>query len=202
MKRKMLAVLMITCALATVVGCTSTQEASVEEPGYEDIAPSFEDTSDSEDKEESAPSEDAESEENAETAETEEAPVADVAGEAMEDGKWSAYLQASDKDKAGVVSEAGEPQTIVYAASIDGDVLKVSGVMGPELFDPTKMTENKEYTLKLTDSTVYEMSGGDTGPETVTKDKFAEYLTSCIDSGLLFNLEVKGGEVVSVKISA
>ena len=205
MKKKMLAMLMITCVLVTVAGCTSAQETPTEaDPGFEDIAPSFENSSDAGAPEESAQKEN-ESSEDAESSDAEskeEAPAADVSGDTLADGKWSAYLNAAEKDQAGVVSEVGEPQTIVYEASIDGDVLKVTGVMGPDPYDPTAMTENKTYSLKLTDSTVYEMVGGDTGPEEVTKDKFAEYLKNCLSSGLGFYLDVKGGEVVKVTISA
>ncbi|SFU34598.1 hypothetical protein [Butyrivibrio sp. INlla21] len=199
MKNKFLVALMTGCVLAMAVGCTS-QEETATDAGFEEMAPEFA-TDESQAQTESEPEETAEApaEESKETAEdTQQSASSDIA-----DGTWSAYLDNTRKDDAGKVGEVGEPMSIIYDGGLEGDVLSVVGVLAPDPYDPTGFTADGSHALKLTDSTEFVMSGGDTGPETVTKEEFGEHFKNCLGSGgLAFEVVIEGGAVKKVTISA
>ncbi len=46
------------------------------------------------------------------------------------------------------------------------------------------------------------MTGGEAGPGDVSKDEFFEYITSLIDSGLGFEVEVVNGVAVTMQIQS
>ena len=200
MKNKFLVMLMTGCVLAMAVGCTST-EAPAADPGFEEMAPEF---ATDESEAQAAP------EQKEAVEETTEEPAAEASKETQQsassdiaDGTWSAYLDNTRKDDAGKVGEVGEPMSIIYDGGLEGDELTVVGVLAPDPYDPTGFTADGSHVLKLNDSTVYEMRGGDTGPETVTKDKFGEHFKNCLGSGgLAFEVEIEGGAVKKVSISA
>ncbi len=202
MNRKILVMFMTSCVLAFSAGCTSQESAPVD-PGYEEIAPEF---ATNENEAQAAPEQETAEEKTEATAETSQSTTDETSQSAasdISDGKWSAYLDSSRKDVAGKVGEAGEPQAIIYDGGVEGDQLTIVGVLAPDPYDPTGYTQDGAHVLKLDDSTSYIMSGGDEGPETVTKEEFGGYFKNCLNSGgLAFDIEVQGGVVKEVKISA
>jgi len=128
--------------------------------------------------------------------------------EALEDEGtyWmSGYLRASDKDSAGEPDESGVLQAIIYEAYIEDDILTVKGVTNfrnDKAQDPVGMNDVDEAAFIITDQTVFQMVGGEDGPEDVTKEEFAQYLKDCADSGLLLDIQVTGAQVVVAQICA
>ena len=142
--------------------------------------------------------------------ESEPLPEADTTDnhftEALDDDGtyWlSGYLRASDKDSAGKPDEYGVLQAIIYEANIEEDVLTVKGVTNfrnDKDQDPVGMNDVDEAAFIITDQTVFQMIGGEDGPEDVTKEDFAQYLKDCSDSGLLLDIQVNGAQVVVAQI--
>ena len=62
------------------------------------------------------------------------------------------------------------------------------------------MNDVEEAAFIVTDSTVFQMAGGEAGAEDVTKEEFAGYLKDCADSGLLLDIQVNGAQVVVAQI--
>jgi len=62
------------------------------------------------------------------------------------------------------------------------------------------MNDVDEAAFIITDQTVFQMIGGEDGPENVTKEDFAQYLKDCADSGLLLDIQVNGAQVVVAQI--
>lgn len=128
--------------------------------------------------------------------------------EALEDEGtyWmSGYLRASDKDSAGEPDESGVLQAIIYEAYIEDDIFTVKGVTNfrnDKAQDPVGMNDVDEAAFIITDQTVFQMVGGEDGPEDVTKEEFAQYLKDCADSGLLLDIQVTGAQVVVAQICA
>ena len=117
----------------------------------------------------------------------------------------SGYLRASDKDSAGEPDESGVLQAIIYEAYIEDDILMVKGVTNFRNDidqDPVGMNDVDEAAFIITDQTVFQMVGGEDGPEDVTKEEFAQYLKDCADSGLLLDIQVSGAQVVVAQICA
>jgi hypothetical protein len=115
----------------------------------------------------------------------------------------SGYLLASNKDSAGEPDENGVLQAIIYEAYIEDDFLTIKGVTNfrnEESQDPVGMNEGDEAGFIITDQTVFQMVGGDIGPEVVTKEEFAQYLKDCADTGLLLDIQVNGAQVVVAQI--
>lgn len=115
----------------------------------------------------------------------------------------SGYLLASNKDSAGEPDENGVLQAIIYEAYIEDDFLTIKGVTNfrnEESQDPVGMNEVDEAGFIITDQTVFQMVGGDIGPEVVTKEEFAQYLKDCADTGLLLDIQVNGAQVVVAQI--
>ena len=115
----------------------------------------------------------------------------------------SGYLRASDKDSAGEPDEYGVLQAVIYEAYIEDDVLTVKGVTNfrnDKAQDPVGMNDVDEAAFIVTDQTVFQMVGGDIGPEDVTKEDFAQYLKDCADTGLLLDIQVNGAQVVVAHI--
>ena len=124
-----------------------------------------------------------------------------------DDGSYwlSGYLLSSEKDKSGEPDENGNPQPIGYVAKIDGDSFIVEGATNmrqKESDEAVEMCPGDSAEFIITDETVFQMCGGEDGPETVTKDEFAGYLESCADSGLLLDLQITGAKVTMAKIRA
>ena len=115
----------------------------------------------------------------------------------------SGYLRASDKDSAGEPDEYGVLQAIIYEAYIEDDILTVKGVTNfrnDKAQDPVGMNDVDEAAFIITDQTVFQMIGGEEGPEDVTKEDFAQYLKDCADTGLLLDIQVNGAQVVVAQI--
>lgn len=122
-----------------------------------------------------------------------------------DDGTYwlSGYLKSSEKDKSGEPDEYGVIQPIIYVAKIDGDSLIIEGTTNfrnEESQDPVGMGPGDYAEFIITDETVFQMVGGEYGPETVTKEEFAGYLESCADSGILLDLKITGAKVTIAKI--
>ena len=149
-----------------------------------------------------------ESTETLNTEDSTEASDSTVTEEAEEDdgSYWlSGHLLSSEKDKSGEPDENGNPQPIVYVAKIDGDSFIVEGATNmrqKESDEAVEMGPGDSAEFIITDETVFQMCGGEDGPETVTKDEFAGYLESCADSGLLLDLQITGAKVTMAKIRA
>ncbi len=117
----------------------------------------------------------------------------------------SGYLRASDKDSAGEPDEYGVLQAIIYEAYIENDQLTVKGVTNfrnDKAQDPVAVNDVDEVSFIITDQTVFQMVGGELGPEDVTKEDFAQYLKDCADTGLLLDIQVSGAQVVVAQICA
>lgn len=128
-----------------------------------------------------------------------------VTGSLDEEGVYwvSGYLRSSDKDAAGEPDEYGVLQAIIYEANIEDDVLTIKGVTNfrnDKDQDPVGMNDVEEAAFIVTDSTVFQMAGGEVGAEDVTKEEFAGYLKDCADSGLLLDIQVNGAQVVVAQI--
>ena len=54
--------------------------------------------------------------------------------------------------------------------------------------------------LKLTESTTYLCMGGEDGSQEMTKEEFAQTLQSCLDSGLLLDIQVSNGEAAVIML--
>ena len=121
------------------------------------------------------------------------------------DGVYGAYLKVSDKDKIGTTNEAGVFYEIVYDASINGDELIASGAMDYRNFkeqDPITVSSNLKHIFVVNESTIYQMVGGEDGPEVISKEEFATNLKEMIDSGLFLEVEVSNGVVTTASIIA
>ncbi len=115
----------------------------------------------------------------------------------------SGYLRASDKDSAGKPDENGILQAIIYEAYIEDDLFTVKGVTNfrnDKAQDPVGMNDVEEVSFIITDQTVFQMIGGEDGPEDVTKEDFAQYLKDCADTGLLLDIQVDGAKVAVAQI--
>ncbi len=115
----------------------------------------------------------------------------------------SGYLKASDKDSAGKPDENGILQAIIYEAYIEDDFLTIKGVANfrnDKAQDPVGTNDVDEAGYIITDQTVFQMVGGDNGPEDVTKEDFAQHLKDCADTGLLLDIQVDGAKVVVAQI--
>ncbi len=124
-----------------------------------------------------------------------------------DDGTYwlSGYLRASDKDSAGEPDEYGVLQAIIYEAYIEDGFLTVKGVTNfrnDKAQDPVATNDIDEASFIITDQTVFQMVGGDLGPEDVTQEEFAQYLKDCADTGLLLDIQVDGAKVVAAQICA
>ena len=115
----------------------------------------------------------------------------------------SGYLRASEKDKAGEPDEYGVLQAIIYEAYIEDGFLTVKGVTNfrnDKDQDPVATNDIDEASFIITDQTVFQMVGGEDGPDDVTKEEFSGYLKDCSDSGLLLDIQVNGAQVVVAQI--
>jgi hypothetical protein len=130
---------------------------------------------------------------------------ADAADYSTTTGLCGASLKASDKDKAGQFNEWGVLNTIVYEASLEGDSIIAKGTMdyrNEAGQDSITVSEDTTHVFKVDENTVYEMRGGEDGAEVISKEEFAEYLTSLIDTGLFFEVELNEGVVTTASISS
>ena len=121
------------------------------------------------------------------------------------DGFYGAYLMASDRDKIDTADEWGVMNKIVYKATLKDDKLTACGSMDyRNSRDQDSITVSSDLTHVFTvdDNTAYQMLGGEDGPEVVSKEEFAGYLESLIDTGLFLEIEVNGGVVASASISS
>ena len=121
------------------------------------------------------------------------------------DGIYGSYLKTSDKDKVGKTDEYGLLYKVVYKSSLNGDTLNLVGTMdyrNTREQDPISVSDDLSHVFTINDKTVFQMNGGDNGPENVSMDEFAGYLKTCSDSGLYVEVEVKDGVAVTVSISA
>lgn len=121
------------------------------------------------------------------------------------DGFYGAYLKSSDENKIGTTDENGMLYKIVYRSLLVDDALYLVGSMDYRNFkdqDAISVSDDLMHVFTVNDSTVYQMVGGENGPETVTMDEFAGYLDDCSDSGLYVEVEVNGGVVKTAFISA
>ncbi len=185
--KKMTLILALTLSLS-LVGCGKTEAPASSEAEQTVESTEVLDTEDS-----------TEASDSAVTDETSE--------ETSDDGSYwlSGYLLSSEKDKSGEPDENGNPKPIVYVAKIDGDSFIVEGATNmrqKESDEAVEMGPGDSAEFIITDETVFQMCGGEDGPETVTKDEFAGYLESCADSGLLLDLQITGAKVTMAKIRA
>ncbi len=130
---------------------------------------------------------------------------ADAADYSTTTGLCGASLKASDKDQAGQFNEWGTLNTIVYEASLEGDFIIAKGTMdyrNEAGQDSITVSEDTTHVFKVDDNTVYEMRGGEDGADVISKEEFAEYLTSLIDTGLFFEVELNEGVVTTASISS
>ena len=121
------------------------------------------------------------------------------------DGVYGAYLKSSDESKIGTTDEYGLLYTVVYKSQLSEDTLSLTGSMdyrNSREQDPISVSDDLMHVFTVNDSTVYQMIGGDAGPENVSKAEFAGYLADCADSGLYIEVEVKDGAVTTVSISS
>ncbi len=142
--------------------------------------------------------------EQTEGSESVDAP-ADVVDYSTTTGLCGASLRASDKDQAGQFNEWGTLNTIVYEATLEGDSIIAKGTMDYRNVagqDSITVSEDTTHVFKVDDNTVYEMRGGEDGAEVISKEEFAEYLTSLIDTGLFFEVELNEGVVTTASISS
>ena len=121
------------------------------------------------------------------------------------DGIYGAHLKSSDKDKIGTTDEFGLMYTVVYKAILSEDTLNLVGSMNYKNVreqDPISVSDDLNHVFTVDGDTVYQMEGGEDGPEKVSMDEFAGYLKDLIDSGLYVEVEVKDGVVKVASIAA
>ena len=114
------------------------------------------------------------------------------------DGFYGATMQASEKDKVGTQDDYGVFYKIVYDGHFDGDSLIISGSMDYRNFqgqDSITVSDDQAHVFTVDDNTVYQLVGGEVGPEIITKEDFGNYLKDVIDSGLFLEIEISGGVV-------
>ncbi len=120
------------------------------------------------------------------------------------DGFMASFLLSSDRDKIDTTNDYGVLYRVVYDASLSGDELVACGSMDYRNFkdqDPITISSDVKHVFKVDDNTVYQKDG-EQGTETISKEEFAEYLTSRKDSGMYFDVEISGGVVKSALLSA
>ena len=121
------------------------------------------------------------------------------------DGVYGAYLKSSDESKIGTTDEYGLLYTVVYKSQLSEETLVLTGSMdyrNSREQDPISVSDDLMHVFTVNDSTVYQMIGGDAGPENVSLTEFAGYLEDCSDSGLYVEVEVKDGVAATVSISS
>ena len=123
----------------------------------------------------------------------------------MMDGVWIAHLSASEKDKIGTTDEDGNLYAIIYAAEASDDAFTVTGTMDFKTDKTSEIvgnTDDEPHNFKVDSNTKYLMWGGENGPDEVSAEEFLNYINGCMESGLLFEVEVVDGVAVSLSISA
>ena len=202
MKKRILSMIMIATMGLSAAACG---KETAETASTEEASTLFESTTSE------APAADSASAAESEAATSEEAQAnqAEVdfntPDEYATDGVWSAYLLASDADKSGTTDADGTTYAIIYSAEATADEIVVYGAMNfrnSKDQDPIAITENTSHMFKVDSSTKYQMTGGEAGPDDVSKDEFFEYITSLIDSGLGFEVEVVNGVAVTMQIQS
>ncbi len=121
------------------------------------------------------------------------------------DGIYGSYLKSSDAGMIGTTDEYGLLYKVVYWSSLSDGTLSLAGSMDCRNVreqDPISVSDDLMHVFTVNDSTVYQMVGGDAGPENVSMTDFAGYLNDCSDSGLYIEVEVKDGVVTTAFISA
>ena len=68
--------------------------------------------------------------------------------------------------------------------------------------DPITISSDRKHIFAVNENTVYQMVGGDDGPEVISKEEFATNLKEMIDSGLFLEVEVSNGVVTTASIIA
>ncbi len=190
MKKKLLVMIMVSSMALQVVGCGASDAANTETATATGVSV-----------------EPIESVAEADPVAETEAPEEHFTEALDDDGTYwvSGYLRASDKSKAGEPDEYGVLQAVIYEADIEDDVLTIKGVTNfrnDKDQDPVAMNDVEEAAFIVTDQTVFQMVGGEEGPEDVTKEVFAQYLKDLADTGLLLDIQVNGAQVVVAQICA
>jgi hypothetical protein len=131
--------------------------------------------------------------------------INDTASENQESGVYyiSGNLQSSKKSESGKPDQSGVLQAIIYEAGINGDSLRIVGTTNFRNFmdqDVVGVNPEEVIELKLTESTTYLCMGGEDGSQEMTKEEFAQTLQSCLDSGLLLDIQVSNGEAAVIML--
>lgn len=228
MKKKYLAILIAACMVAMAVGCADEENATSSE-GTEMTSEASD--GDAQIKEEPAAEATVAAGSAIEATVADNsvmgATVADVDGDmaskcetladafeygttapetALENGYWEGYLLSSYKDKAGTLDEYGRVLPVIYEASIEGDTIKVTGVLTQS--DPNVIhsalaaSENTTHEFKIDDSTVFQKVDSAADPVIITKERFEKLLGECIDTWLTFEVEMENGTAKTVTFYA
>ncbi|MBE5826663.1 MAG: hypothetical protein E7307_08505 [Butyrivibrio sp.] len=125
--------------------------------------------------------------------------------EETSDGVWGATLMESDKDKIGTTNEYGLLYTVIYKGEFQDDSFAVYGALSYKndpAQDTISVSDDVKHVFKTDENTVYQMIGGEDGPEDVTREEFIEHFGNCIKVGLYFEATVSNGVCSLVTIAA
>lgn len=142
---------------------------------------------------------------NAKTPQEESAQLPEGVEFNTADGFYSGTLQSSGQDKIGAANEYGLLYTIIYKAEIIDNNLLIYGNFGYRNSmdqDIISVSDDGIYAFTITEDTIFQMAGGEDGPEIVSIDEFKTYLSQLIDSQLYFEVQMAGNSAVTVTISA
>ena len=121
------------------------------------------------------------------------------------DGFYSGYLKSSDKDKIGAVNENGVMYSIISNAEIIGDNLIIYGNFGyrnSQDQDIISVSDEGIYAFTIDESTAFQYLGGEDGAEALSKEDFMKELSSLLDSGLLFEVEISDSVAKTVSFAS
>ncbi|MBQ6408789.1 MAG: hypothetical protein IJJ64_12220 [Butyrivibrio sp.] len=205
MKKLLSAVLL--CGALALTGCGGEATSS-----ESDEAVLFESISGEENPSSEAPVEQgaldeskAEQENSSEESALEETSGDVTVEEETSDGVFGAYLMKADKDKIGTTNEYGLLYTVIYAGEFQDGSFSVDGALSYKndpAQDTISVSDDVKHVFKTDENTVYQMIGGEDGPEDVTREEFIEHFNNCLEVGLYFEATVSDGVCTLVTIAA
>ena len=116
---------------------------------------------------------------------------------------WDGTLLASDKENSGQADEFGLVHYIIHDGSVDGDTFTVYGsmcVVNPSTRQTESVLDGDTHTFKVNKNTVYQLGGGEMGPQEVSQEEFMEVFFDCLNSGIGFRVELEDGVATTVEI--
>lgn len=116
-----------------------------------------------------------------------------------------ATILDTGRDLIGTTNDVGVLYSVVYKGEFTDDGFTLYGSMDIKNFreqDPISVSDEQAHVFHTDGSTVYQMIGGEDGPEDVSREDFIANFNNCVKVGMYMEVEVKNGIATLVTISA